>query len=113
MAEKDRIVLNGVPQDFTCENSRFRTDVDSGFQHSNGYLRGSALPQPLVTVGDSTLWLEHVVDKRNPRPDRGALYWLMWYRNGIPAIPASGVLTADDLRKASLQLADFFRGGKQ
>lgn len=107
MAEKDRLVVDGRAQDFTCGNSRFCTDVASGFPHFDSGAGGNALREPLAESGDSTLWLEHVIDKRSPNPDRGALFWLMWYRNGIPTIPMSGVLTADDLRRASSLLSGF------
>lgn len=103
MAEKDR--LNA--QDFTCKNARFHTDIASGFPHLNSGICGSALPGPLAQSGDFTLWLEHVVDERSPNPDRGPLFWLMWYQDGIPTIPISGVMTIEDLRKASSLLNNF------
>ncbi len=112
MAEKHRLVLNGKPKNFTCENARFKTDMKRGFSHLGSKVRGSALKGPLAEVGEHSLWLEHIVDKRSPKPDRGRLYWLMWYHNGIPTIPMSGVLTAEDLRKASSLLSGFSQSQK-
>lgn len=99
MAKKDRLLdNNAVYRDFTCGNSRFSTDVSQGFTHGDNSAKGSVFAKALATSGSYTLWLEHVVDNSG---EDNQLYWLMWYDNGIPKIPMSGILTKEDLCRMS------------
>ncbi|MCW4114365.1 hypothetical protein NPA31_005235 [Aurantimonas sp. MSK8Z-1] len=95
--------INGMP--FTCENSRFKTDITKGKPHGQAAALGSVLDQPLVSHG-YTLWLKHVIDK-NGGPDQ---FWLIWYDpKGAPTIPASGVLGPDEIREITRQLSAFIK----
>ena len=107
MAKKDRLLVGGELQNFTCRNQRFQTDIITGFAHSDSTVLGSALPGPLAESEGFTLWLEHVIDTRFPENNQKGLFWLMWYQDGIPIIPMSGVLTADDIRRMTSLLSDF------
>ena len=94
MAKDHRITgPNGSPLDFTCENRRFQTNTGKGHPHGAGEAKGSVLPQPLYSGEGSSLWLEHVSEKDGG----GSVFWLMWYSDGKPTIPASGVFGASDL----------------
>jgi hypothetical protein len=96
MAAKDRIIVDGEPQDFTCKNIRFETNIKKGQPHidQNSEVLGNALDGPLAMRNDYSLWLEYVIDN-----DQNDWYWLMWYKDGIPTIPMSGVMSTDDLCK--------------
>ncbi len=105
MSQKDRLKdQNGNYLNFTCGNSKFSTDTNKGAAHGIETAKGSALTDPLAEHGGYTLWLEHVVD--HGRPDN-ELYWLMWYLNGIPKIPMSGVLSKEDLCRMSEKIRTF------
>jgi hypothetical protein len=94
MAEH-RILQEGKFLNFTCKNKQFRTNIKLGKSHGDkSYAKGSVFKGPLADDGRNTLWLEHVTNDGHER-----FYWLMWYRNGEPTIPMSGVLHKDDLPK--------------
>lgn len=107
MAKDFRIEQNGVRLDYTCENYSFRTNIQKGERHdpSHSYL-GSVFCEPVKgDFGDEyTLWLEHVAVKQNPNDE---CYWLIWYKNGIPTIPASAIWHKDDIAKMQRLLASF------
>jgi hypothetical protein len=96
VAAKDRIMRKGQLLDYTCENVAYKTDTRKGKPHGKGFALGSVFGEPLAgTKGEGySLWLEHVVQKKSL--DTG-LYWLMWYKNGIPTIPMSGVFRKEDI----------------
>lgn len=88
-----RINSGGTFLNYTCENSRFKTDIASGHEHfpGQGY-KGSVTAQPLYDDGDNSLWLEHVIDKSN----NNHCYWFMWYNNsGYPNVFMSAVIDED------------------
>lgn len=100
MAREHRIIdEDGNPLDYTCENSRFKTDLSKS---AEGGRPGSVLPEALFDGGTFTLWLEHVVEKENGRH----VYWLMWYSDGRPTMPMSGVLDRNDLNEMIINLTD-------
>jgi hypothetical protein len=100
MAEH-RILQEGKFLNFTCKNSQFRTNIKLGKPHGDkSKAKGSVFKGPLADDGRNTLWLEHVTNDGHER-----FYWLMWYCNGEPAIPMSGVLHKDDLPKIGEMLA--------
>jgi hypothetical protein len=97
---------NGSPLNFTCENGRFKTNLEKGVSHGPSQAMGSVFPTPLVLVSHSsyTLWLEHVVEKETG----DECYWLMWYdASGKPTIPMSGIFHKDQLADMTRQLASF------
>jgi hypothetical protein len=95
--------INGMP--YTCENSRFMTNINKGHSHGPHAAGGSVFPTPLISHGYS-LWLEHVLDKN----DSSEYFWLMWYdAKGTPTIPASGVFGKNELRDITRRLADFIQ----
>jgi hypothetical protein len=51
-----------------------------------------------------SLWLEHVSAVGDPDNE---WYWLMWYDNGRPTIPMSGVVHRQDILHIAQQLAGF------
>lgn len=61
------------------------------------------LRSPLLDDGEYSLWLEHVREKRSGEP---GLFWLMWYRNGIPEIPGSSVFHERDIGELAKDLID-------
>lgn len=81
--------------DYTCQNSRFKTDISKGHPHRPGdtYM-GSATPAPIYDDGDSSLWLEHVIE-----PKKGiSCYWFMWYdASGRPLLSQSSVIDERDI----------------
>ena len=80
--------------DYTCENRRYKTNVEKGHPHGDeSRARGSVTQKPLHEGSSYSLWLEHVIEKKTGKE----VFWLMWYRQGKPTIPASGVLDVDDL----------------
>jgi len=93
---------DGLRLDFTCKNSKFQTDINTGESHgSHSPTRGSVLGKPLADNGEYTLWLEHVGNNQGEK-----YYWLMWYEDGKPKIPLSGVLRHDEIRSIGLKLAN-------
>ncbi len=86
---KDRRLrdVNDQPIPFTCANHRFRTDTTKGECHGDGNSKGSVLRFAIIPGTDYSLWLEHVEDLDGGPP----MYWLMWYKDGRPTIPMSGV----------------------
>ncbi len=103
MSARHRIVVNGEPQDFSCFNRRFQTDISRGFAHGWSQTRGSVVEGPLAgQQGEYSLWLEHVANRDDPAETD--IYWLMWYDpEGNPTIPLSGILHREEL-------ADMVRG---
>lgn len=85
-----RIIINGVPVDFTTENSKFRTDITSPI---NPKYPGSVTPHPLDDDGSNILVLERVVNIKTG----GKCLWFMWYKNGIPSLPESAVFNEEDI----------------
>ncbi len=67
---------DGNPIPFTCENSRYKT--------SSSVFGGD----PLAEYDGYQLRLEKVEPVDRAEPD---CYWFMWYRDGKPTIPMSGV----------------------
>lgn len=101
MSDK-RILLNGQRLNFTCENSRFKTDIDSGHEHypGEGY-KGSVTDEPLYEDGGS-LWIEHVLDKSNGNK----CFWFMWYdKDGLPILPMSSVFDKYDMQQVIERIA--------
>jgi len=100
-----RILRDGERLNYTCENRRFRTDIEHGERHGDAPARGSVFRQSLVAdAAGSSLWLEHVEDKTTGE----RYYWLMWYdTSGMPTIPLSSVLTREDVATMSAGLARF------
>lgn len=95
---------NGTRLNYTCENRRFRTNIDKGYSHGSlSPVKGSVLEDALINTGYS-LWLEHVLDKTSG----DEVYWLMWYdHNGTPTIPMSGIFGKDELEQMIGKLARF------
>jgi len=102
---KDHRMLdqNDRPIDFTCQNAKYETNINKGEPHGQGQALGSVFPQSLIGKEESSLWLEHVVN----RETREELYWLMWYKKVVPAIPLSSVFTKSDLEVFAQQMARF------
>lgn len=108
MARGDfRIDIKGVKVPFTCENSRFKTNIGHPQSYTHGQrgaAKGSVLPEPLITHDEYTLWLEHVWAIN----DEYECYWLMWYDpEGKPTISGSGVFTKEGLQEMLKQLGKF------
>jgi hypothetical protein len=101
-----RIERDGMRLDYTCENARFRTNIDMGETHAGYQSRGSVFREPLVlNEDDYSLWLEHVSDRRNPDE---RYYWLMWCDpSGHPTIPMSGILSREHIANMQRLLASF------
>ena len=95
----------GNPIAFSCENSRFRTNLAKGETHGGQRrVRGSVFPGALIERGGFSLWLEHVEEIETSEE----YYWLMWYdAQGRPTIPMSGVFDRSDLAGMLGQLGRF------
>ena len=107
MARDHRIEQNGQRVDYTCENRRFRTDIAKGQSHGQHPTRGSVFAEPLAGgqgPDEYSLWLEHVISTDDPDDE---CYWLMWYCNGSPTIPLSGILHRDDIANMQRLFAAF------
>lgn len=85
---------NGISINFTCQNSTYRTDIGKGHQHGSHTARGNVFCDSLITREQYSLWLEHVVHENGTE-----WYWFMWYKDGIPTIPLSGIFDKADLSK--------------
>ncbi|MHB1959443.1 MAG: hypothetical protein ACYCO5_10480 [Acidobacteriaceae bacterium] len=104
MAKSDhRISADRGPVSYTCENWRYRTDTTAGFPHGRRRARGSVLSDPLLMDGQYSLWLEHVMNKENGDRD---LFWLIWYKDGIPEITGSGVFHREDIKRLAQGLIE-------
>ena len=106
MAQDHRIEdHNGQRLAFTCENRRYRTNINKGEPHSpQSQTRGSVFQSALVDHDGWSLWLEHVEGIEAP----AEVYWLMWYGpDGRPAIPLSGVFDRTELSTIVGRLAQF------
>jgi hypothetical protein len=100
MAARNR--LNGTP--FTCANRNYRTDLSQGHSHGPGNALGSVIPRALYTDPTQSLWVEHVIGRREPGEQ---IFWLMWYdESGNPLIPLSGVFDRNGLARIASALAD-------
>jgi hypothetical protein len=97
-----RIVKNDAPVSYTCQNSKYRTDTDKGHSHGNHDARGNVFTGPLVVREAYSLWLEHVAHENG-----GEWYWFMWYKDGIPTIPLSGIFDKADLSKMLASIGQF------
>jgi hypothetical protein len=105
MGKDHRIIqADGERLDFTCQNMRYKTNISRGFAHAPNPIQGSVLSEPLSERDGNSLWLEHVVRTDDPEED---CYWLMWYKNGHPAIPMSGILDKQDIQNMQRLLAAF------
>lgn len=95
MGSDNRVTLGEERLDFTCENKGYRTNINKGFSHGTyATTGGSRLAKALVERHLYTLWVEHVTEIST-----GADWlWLMWYREGKPTIPMSGVFSEDDFQ---------------
>jgi len=98
-----RINQNGINLDHTCKNTRFHTDTTKGYPHfSNQTHLGSVTSAPLYDDGDSSLFLEYVLDTKNNK----SVYWFMWYNgNGIPAVTMSSVIDEADIAQVIRNIA--------
>ena len=105
MGEFRIIDANGNVMNFTCQNAKFKTDINSGHPHGPGNAKGSVFDDHLVQWPDGadiySLWLEHVVHSTSGHK----YYWLMWYKNGIPTIPLSGVFGKAELERFAQKMA--------
>ena len=100
MAEKDRI----ANKNYTCRNIKFQTDTRKGHPHGSRQVRGSVFKGPLCKGENGyTLWLEHVT---NLNDSKDQCYWLMWYQDGIPTIPLSGIMHRKDIINMVASFAD-------
>lgn len=106
MADDHRIEQGEQPLDYTCENARYKTNIGKGKKHGSHSSCGSVFEEPLAGVQGTgySLWMEHVIEKKTQDDE---LYWLMWYKNGIPTIPLSGVFRKDDIGNMVRLLASF------
>jgi len=101
-----RVIRAGQRLDYTCENSRFLTNLSMGRPHRpNHDYFGSVFGGALADDGEYALWLEHVTNKEDPT---GQCYWFMWYKNGRPTIPMSGIFHRENLENVSRLLASVF-----
>lgn len=94
----------GQPINYTCENSRFKTDVTQGHPHGSlpGAALGSVYPDALLQSNGWSLWLEHIADKRGGP----SVFWLMWYEpGGKPTMPMSAVFSRADFEEMIGRLA--------
>ena len=104
MAKDHRIVVDGVPQPFTCENKPYRTNIGKGEKHGNAQAKGSVFPRPIADDGNNSIWLEHVTQKS----DGAECYWLMWYNTkSIPNIPMSSIMWKEDVEEMARLFASF------
>jgi hypothetical protein len=92
--------------DYSCGNKKFQTNISKGKPHGIAPTLGSVLGAPLVVNQfKQSLWLEHVVETKNPTKE---YYWLMWYDdNRLPTLPMSGVFEKSDLENMLKGLANF------
>jgi hypothetical protein len=89
---------------FTCENRRYQTNVDKGFEHGPGNPRGSVFDTAVFENDGYSLWLEHVIEPKTGEE----VFWLMWYDpSGNPTIRASGVFNRDDFKQIVGKLTEF------
>jgi hypothetical protein len=88
----------------TCQNRRFRTDIEQGFSRGVRGTRGSVFKKPLIDRDGYSLWLEHVEETETGNK----YYWLMWYdQDGKPTIPLSGIFDKDELVEMAKNFASF------
>ena len=92
-----KIELNSKKLDYTCENNKFKTNIEIGYKHHKKHnYKGSALPKPVYESNTYSLWLEHVIEVKTPD---NKIFWFMWYddKTGNPIIPMSAVFSKDEL----------------
>jgi hypothetical protein len=100
-----RIEQDGMRLDYTCENARFRTNINMGEAHGDCPSRGSVFGEPLAQNDGYSLWLEHISDRRD---SDAHYYWLMWYdERGHSTIPMSGVLNREHIANMQRLLVKF------
>jgi len=107
MAADNRIEQQGKRLGYTCENAAYSTNIGKGERHAPSHsYQGSVFSEPIKgRLGDEyTLWLEHVIAKRNPNDE---CYWLIWYKNGRPTIPLSAIWHREDLARMQRLLTSF------
>ena len=98
-------MLAGRRVPYSCENKRFRTNVNIGRRHGAALTRGSVTGDALIGSGGYTLWLEHVEEIGDPQAE---WYWLMWYDpSGVPTVPLSSVFTRAQLADMVRELMQF------
>lgn len=99
MAKDWRVIgANGQRLDDSCENGRFLTNIHirKGKRHGECSTKGSVFNNALILSDGFSLWLEHVIDKKNSTAPE--CYWLMWYdSNGQPTFPGSSVFGKEQL----------------
>jgi hypothetical protein len=78
-----------------------------GKTHGRAKAKGSVFVRALLTASNNhSLWLEYVTDKKGD----SETFWLMWYDpEGSPVIPMSGVISIDQIKEMSRQLAGFIK----
>lgn len=104
MAVKDQLTeASGRSIPFTCRNKRFETNIEKGVPHGACATRGSVFDEPLIETDGYSLWLEHVLEPATLHE----YYWLMWYRDGVPTIPLSGIFDRDELSQMIGRLGRF------
>ena len=94
---------SGRPIPFTCKNRRFKTNTEIGKSHGSCPIRGSVFDEPLIEHDGESLWLEHVIEHNTNQP----YYWLMWYRDGVPTIPLSGIFDRAEFSRMIGRLVQF------
>ena len=105
MATDNRISLNDTRVPFSCENSKFKTNLQKGNSHNpKSQTGGNVLESALLIDSEASLWLEHVIDKNTD----DELYWLMWYNSsGFPIMPMSSVFNKNQLEEMVAGLTKF------
>ena len=94
----------GKRLDYTCQNKRFRTDIEQGYSHGPARTKGSVFEVPLIDRDGYSLRLEHVEEIETGNK----YYWLMWYdQEGKPTIPMSGIFDKDELVEMAKNFASF------
>lgn len=92
-----RIILGNQHLNNTCENSRFKTDINKGYAHFSSQNHfGSVTKTPIYDDSYASLFLEHVIEIKNNK----SVFWLMWYNSkGEPLLAESAVFDEADLLK--------------
>lgn len=103
VAADHRINQSGTPIAFTCENRRFKTNLQKGHPHGLEQAPGSVFNVPLIVYPGGTLWLEHVEDADNPTEP---CYWFMHYdAHGKPTIPLSAIMGKNEVQEMARLMA--------
>jgi hypothetical protein len=91
ITDKDGNKLN-----FTCQNSKYKTDINKGLEHEKGGSKGSVTSEALFKSEGYSLWLEYVV---NVHDEDEQCYWFMYYKDGLPIMPMSAVIDEETITK--------------